>query len=81
VRYYRSGVQPFHHPAVGDLDLDFDALEVPTDPGLTILVYTAASGSDAARTLALLGDWTTAGPDLDHEITGVADSSNQTDPS
>lgn len=42
VEYYRSGQQHFHHPAVGDLDLDYDALEVPADPGLTIVTYTLA---------------------------------------
>ncbi|MER6563716.1 helix-turn-helix transcriptional regulator [Streptomyces sp. NPDC001027] len=42
VEYYRSGQQSFHHPAVGDLDLDYDALEVPADQGLTIVTYTLA---------------------------------------
>ncbi|CAM5718375.1 MULTISPECIES: helix-turn-helix transcriptional regulator [Streptomyces] len=42
VEYYRSGQQRFHHPGVGDLDLDYDALEVPADPGLTIVTYTLA---------------------------------------
>ncbi len=60
VRYYRSGIQPFHHPLVGNLDLDFDALELPSDPGLTIVAYTAAPGTDAAKGLAVLGDWARA---------------------
>ena len=47
VRYYRSGIQPFHHPLVGDLDLDYDALELPADPGQTIIVYSAEPGSAA----------------------------------
>ncbi|RZL75725.1 MAG: transcriptional regulator [Rhodococcus sp. (in: high G+C Gram-positive bacteria)] len=42
VEYYRSGQQRFHHPDVGDLDLDYDALEIPADPGLTIVTYTLA---------------------------------------
>ncbi|MEU7745941.1 hypothetical protein [Nonomuraea sp. NPDC049158] len=42
VEYYRSGRQRFHQPDVGDLDLDYDALEVPADPGLTILTCTLA---------------------------------------
>ncbi|WP_432182317.1 hypothetical protein [Streptomyces sp. NBC_00063] len=40
VEYYRSGQQRFHHPAVGDIDLDYDALEIPADPGLTLVTYT-----------------------------------------
>jgi transcriptional regulator with XRE-family HTH domain len=67
VRYYRSGVQPFNHPLVGNLDLDYDALELPTDPGLTIVAYTAAPGSEAAKTLTLLGEWTgVATPNRQH---------------
>ncbi|MER7795584.1 helix-turn-helix transcriptional regulator [Streptomyces sp. NPDC097640] len=48
VDYYRSGQQHFHHPTVGDLDLDYDALEIPADPGLTIVTYTLASTSPHA---------------------------------
>ncbi|MFE6962176.1 helix-turn-helix transcriptional regulator [Streptomyces sp. NPDC057696] len=45
VEYYRSGQQRFHHPAVGDIDLDYDALEIPADPGLTIVTYTLSPTS------------------------------------
>ncbi|MFJ7949478.1 helix-turn-helix transcriptional regulator [Streptomyces sp. NPDC096354] len=45
VEYYRSGQQRFHHAAVGDLDLDYDALEIPADPGLTIVIYTLSPTS------------------------------------
>ncbi|MGQ4420942.1 hypothetical protein ACN6LA_001473 [Streptomyces sp. SAS_269] len=31
-----------HHSDVGDIDLDYDALEVPADPGLTSVTYTPA---------------------------------------
>ncbi|WP_063729386.1 helix-turn-helix transcriptional regulator [Streptomyces sp. RTd22] len=54
VEYYRSGQQRFHHPAVGDLDLDYDALEIPADPGLTIVTYTLASASPHAGAFARL---------------------------
>jgi len=33
VEYYRSGRQPFRHPLAGDIDLEYDALEIPADPG------------------------------------------------
>ncbi len=58
VKYYRSGVQPFHHPVVGDLTLSYDALELPADPGQTMLVYTAELGSPSLEALNLLGNWT-----------------------
>jgi transcriptional regulator with XRE-family HTH domain len=62
VEYYRSGVQPFHHPLVGDLTLDYDVLELPADPGQTIVAYSAESGSPARHALDLLASWT-ATPD------------------
>jgi hypothetical protein len=61
VRSYRTGVQPFNHPIVGDLDLAFNALEVPADPGLTIVAYTAEPGSPAEEKLQLLASWSTTG--------------------
>ncbi|MHB9863477.1 helix-turn-helix transcriptional regulator [Streptomyces sp. YIM S03343] len=60
VTYYRSGIQTFHHPMAGDLDLDYEALELPAHPGLTIIAYTAAPGSDSRRALDLLASWTAA---------------------
>ncbi|MEW2288357.1 helix-turn-helix transcriptional regulator [Streptomyces sp. NPDC047841] len=54
VEYYRSGRQRFHHPAVGDLDLDYDALEIPADPGLTIVTYTLAPTAPHAPTFLRL---------------------------
>ncbi|NUR04527.1 MAG: helix-turn-helix domain-containing protein [Streptomyces sp.] len=54
VEYYRSGTQRFHHPDVGDLDLDYDALEIPADPGLTIVTYTLAVDARHASAFARL---------------------------
>ncbi|MFD1538023.1 MmyB family transcriptional regulator [Nonomuraea guangzhouensis] len=56
VEYYRSGRQHFHHPDVGDLDLDYDALEVPADPGLTIVAYSIAPAAAHAGAFARLHD-------------------------
>ncbi len=57
VKFYRSGVQPFHHPVVGDLTLNYDALEIPADPGLTIVAYTAGPDSPAQQALDELATW------------------------
>jgi transcriptional regulator with XRE-family HTH domain len=59
VQYYRSGVQPFRHPVAGDLDLDYDALEIPADPGLTIIAYSAEPGSPSQQALGMLASWAT----------------------
>jgi transcriptional regulator with XRE-family HTH domain len=71
LHYYRSGTQPFHHPLVGDLTLDYNALELPADPGLTIVAYSAQAGSPARHALDLLASWT-ATPD--HPPAATADT-------
>jgi transcriptional regulator with XRE-family HTH domain len=58
VRRYRSGTQPFHHHLVGDLSLVYEALELVTDPGLFVVVYTAEPGSAPRDALRLLASWT-----------------------
>ncbi|MFD4636172.1 helix-turn-helix transcriptional regulator [Lentzea sp. NPDC058436] len=55
VRFHRTGVKDLHHPLVGDLQLSFEAMSLPTDPGLTLLAYTAEPGSPAHDSLRLLG--------------------------
>jgi hypothetical protein len=57
VRFHRTGHKKLHHPVVGDLDLSFEAMELPSAPGLTLLVYTAPQGSSAADSLKLLASW------------------------
>jgi hypothetical protein len=44
VLFHRTGFKQLHHPVVGDLDLTYEALELPSDPGLTLLVYTEVTG-------------------------------------
>jgi transcriptional regulator with XRE-family HTH domain len=57
VRYHRSGIKRLHHPVVGDLELVYEALELPADAGLTISTYTAEPGSPSADGLMLLASW------------------------
>jgi hypothetical protein len=63
VRFHISGVKRFHHSQVGDLELNYERLEVVFDTGLTISTYTADPGTRSADALALLGSLaaTTAG--------------------
>jgi len=42
---------------VGDLDLEYDALEIPADPGQTIIAYSAGPGSAARDALGILASW------------------------
>ncbi|HWS58163.1 MAG TPA: helix-turn-helix transcriptional regulator [Actinotalea sp.] len=57
VRLHRTGQKVVHHPVVGRLELMYDVLQLPADPGLTMLVYTAEPGSPTADNLTLLASW------------------------
>ena len=59
VRYHRSGTKRFHHPLVGDLTLAYESLQLPADPGLTFVTYSAEPGSPTERALGELADWAT----------------------
>jgi transcriptional regulator with XRE-family HTH domain len=60
VLFHRSGVAHLHHPVVGDLTLSYEDLDIATDPGQTLLVFVAESGSESAGALATLADWVAA---------------------
>ena len=57
VRFHRTGHKRLCHPIVGHLDLNFEAMDLSSQPGLTLLVYTAPPRSPAADGLALLASW------------------------
>lgn len=57
VRYHRTGVKHVHHPAVGDLHLAFEAMDLPADAGLSLVTYSAEPGSPSADGLRLLASW------------------------
>lgn len=57
VRLHQAGVKHFRHPVVGLLDLDFDALELPAERGLTLTAYSAEPGSPSHDALTLLASW------------------------
>jgi transcriptional regulator with XRE-family HTH domain len=57
VRRHYSGTKHFHHPIVGDIHLEFEAMSISADDGLTLLVYPAIPGSRDADALRLLAAW------------------------
>lgn len=57
VRFHRTGVKRLRHPVVGDLELAYEAMELPADPGLTMFAYTAEPGSASEERLKLLASW------------------------
>jgi hypothetical protein len=57
VRLHRTGLKHFHHPVVGDLHLSYEVLELPADPGLTLIAFSADAGSPDDDALRLLASW------------------------
>lgn len=70
VRHHRSGAKTIRHPAVGDLKLNFNALELAATPGLTMFAYSAEPGSSSADGLRLLASWaaTNKAAELHHGV-------------
>ncbi|MFE0190148.1 helix-turn-helix transcriptional regulator [Streptomyces sp. NPDC058989] len=48
------GTKRFHHPLVGDMELDFEMMRTPDGSGQGVLLYTAAEGSPSEAALRLL---------------------------
>jgi transcriptional regulator with XRE-family HTH domain len=57
VRFHRSGRKRLRHPAIGPLDLDFEAMQLPSEPGLQLNIYTAPANTPTADGLKLLASW------------------------
>jgi hypothetical protein len=46
-----------HHPVVGDLHLSYDVMDLPADPGLALIAFSAEAGSPTDDALKLLASW------------------------
>ena len=57
VAFHRTATKQLHHPLVGDLTLAFEMLELPADPGLSVLIYSAEPGSPSEDAMRELAGW------------------------
>jgi transcriptional regulator with XRE-family HTH domain len=57
VRLHRTGLKHIHHPVVGDLHLSYEVKELPADPGLALLAFSAEAGSPNDDALKFLASW------------------------
>jgi transcriptional regulator with XRE-family HTH domain len=57
VRLHRTGQKHIQHPVVGGLRLSYEVMQLTADPGLTLVVYSAAEGSPDDDALRLLASW------------------------
>jgi transcriptional regulator with XRE-family HTH domain len=48
----------YRHPLVGELELAYETLRLPDDPGLALVMHTADEGSPSHTALQLLATWT-----------------------
>ncbi len=57
VRYHQTGSKRIHHPVVGDLELNYEVMELSADDGLTMSVYDAEPDSRSQQAVDLLASW------------------------
>lgn len=67
------GRKRMRHPVVGELEIRYEALSLPGDPGQTLFVYTTRSGSPSHDAMRMLSSWlATRHADAHHTPTTVA---------
>ena len=59
VRIHSTGTKTFHHPVVGDLHLAYDGMDLVSNSGLSMWIYTAEPGSPSEDGIRLLASWAT----------------------
>jgi transcriptional regulator with XRE-family HTH domain len=57
VRLHTSATKTFHHPIVGEVEITGEALELSSEPGVTIIAYTVEPSSVSEERLRLLSSW------------------------
>jgi len=77
VKFHRSGRKRLRHPVVGHLDLDFEAMELPSEPGLRLNIYTAAIGTPTSDALKLLASWAASRETEQEAVLGQTDQSSR----
>jgi transcriptional regulator with XRE-family HTH domain len=57
VRLHHTGTKRFHHPVVGDLEVGYETMPLPADPGLVLTIYSPEPASPSADAMSLLATW------------------------
>jgi hypothetical protein len=57
VRLHQTGTKHVRHPVVGELHLDYEAMELPGQPGLLLIAFTTPAGSPDEDAIRLLASW------------------------
>jgi transcriptional regulator with XRE-family HTH domain len=56
---HTHGTKKFHHDAVGEMTINYESLVPPGEPDLSLIIYSAATGSPSEEKLKLLSSWVT----------------------
>ncbi|MFI2629179.1 helix-turn-helix transcriptional regulator [Streptomyces collinus] len=75
VHVFHDGTKRLRHPVVGELELNFESMNLPDGSGLVVALYNAAPGSAAADALNLLASWSATAEAADVQAP-EADSGN-----
>jgi transcriptional regulator with XRE-family HTH domain len=70
VRLHHAGVKRLRHPAVGMIEVAYDTMDLPAEPGLVLTFYTAEPGSPSEDALKLLASWAATIPQSDRHDAG-----------
>ena len=57
VRLHRTGIKHIEHPVVGELHLSNELMDLPADPGLVLVAFSADAGTPSDDALRLLASW------------------------
>ncbi|MGW1781805.1 helix-turn-helix transcriptional regulator [Streptomyces sp. NPDC002143] len=57
VHVFHDGTKRLRHPVIGELELNFESMNLPDGSGLVVALYNAAPGTAAEDALKLLASW------------------------
>jgi hypothetical protein len=66
VRFHHTGTKKIHHPVVGDVQLDYESMPLPADPGLSLIVYSTTPGTADHDAMQRLAAWAQATDTVEH---------------
>jgi hypothetical protein len=54
VRLHYTGTKSLHHPVVGDIEVTYETMPLPANPGLVLTIYSPEPGTPSANAMTPL---------------------------
>jgi transcriptional regulator with XRE-family HTH domain len=70
VQLHHAGVKRLRHPVAGMIEVAYNTLDLPAQPGLVLTFYTAQPGSPSEDALTLLASWAATIPERNRHDAG-----------